>query len=113
MLNGSRSGILLNLTGDRPVLDAVMEKAEQFLLNGLPASDSGTSQSPTPDFRSVDHPWIAAAKEAQKTTNPLRDEGIAVSTQVAYVGEGGRLYDVGDTVTGSVSVVSHYLTTGK
>lgn len=105
--------MLLNLTGDKPVLDAVMEKAENFLLNGIPHSDSGTSQSPTPDFRSIDHPWIAAAREAQMTTNPLRDEGIAVSTQVAYVGEGGRIYDVGDTITGSVSVVSHYLTTGK
>lgn len=37
---------------------------------------------------------------------------IVVSTQVAYVGEGGRLYDVEEEVSASVSVVSHYLTTG-
>lgn len=103
--------MLLNLTGDRSVIDAVMEKAEDFLLNAISPSDSN-SQPPTPDFRSVDHPWIAAAREQQQASNPMRDEGIAVSTQVAYVGEGGRIYDVGETVKGSVSVVSHYLTTG-
>jgi hypothetical protein len=45
--------------------------------------------------------------------DPIRDEGIVVSTQVAYVGEGGQLFERGDTVDGSTSVVSHYLTTGK
>ena len=43
---------------------------------------------------------------------PIKDEGIVVSTQVAYVGEGGQLYENGDKVSGSVSVVSHYLQTG-
>ena len=43
---------------------------------------------------------------------PIIDEGIVVSTQVAYVAEGGQLYDNGDKISGSVSVVSHYLQTG-
>jgi hypothetical protein len=102
--------MLLNLTGDRSVLDAIMEKVENFIENCLPSPDS---ENQTPDFRSVDHPWISAAREDQHQSNPIRDEGIAVSTQVAYVGDGGRIYDVGETVKGSVSVVSHYLTTGK
>jgi hypothetical protein len=46
-------------------------------------------------------------------SDPIQDEGIVVSTQVAYVGEGGRLYDVGEQVGGSTSVVSHHLTTGE
>ena len=41
-----------------------------------------------------------------KISDPVRDEGIAVATQVAYTGEGGRLYNVGEPVKGSVSVVS-------
>ena len=103
--------MLLNLTGDRSVLDAIMDYAEDFLVNGLPV-DLGNPAPPSPDFHSVDHPWIASARADMLQSNPVRDEGIVVSTQVAYVGEGGRLYDVGDTVKGSTSVVSHYLTTG-
>ena len=112
ILNGSRNGMILNLTGDRDVLDAIMVKAEDFLVNSLPV-DLGHPAPPTPDFRSVDHPWIASAKKDMLQSNPVRDEGIVVSTQVAYVAEGGRLYDVEETVSASVSVVSHYLTTGK
>ena len=103
--------MLLNLTGDRSVLDAIMDHADEFLVNGLPV-DLGNPAPPPPDFRSIDHPWVASAREDMRQSNPVRDEGIVVSTQVAYVGEGGRLYDVDDTVKGSVSVVSHYLTTG-
>ena len=112
ILNGNREGMLLNLTGDRSVLDAVMEEAEDFLVNGLPV-DLGNPAPPTPDFRAVEHPWIASAKDEMAKSNPVRDEGIVVSTQVAYVGEGGRMYDVAESVKGSVSVVSHYLTTGE
>ena len=101
----------MNLTGDRSVLDAVMVKAEDFLTNGLPV-DLGNPAPPTPDFRAVEHPWIFEAKSEMVESNPVHDEGIVVSTQVAYVGEGGRLYDVGDQVSASTNVVSHYLTTG-
>ena len=104
--------MLLNLTGDRSVLDAIMEKAEDFLVNSLPV-DLGNPAPPTPDFRSVAHPWIGAAKDEMTKSNPIRDEGIVVSTQVAYVAEGGRLYDVGEEVNASIKVVSHYLTTGR
>jgi presequence protease len=104
--------MLLNLTGDRTVLDAIMDKAEKFLTDGLPAVDLGNEPPKTPDFRSVAHPWIDAAQVDMEANNPIRDEGIVVSTQVAYVGEGGRMYDVGEPVKGSTSVVSHYLSTG-
>jgi len=111
ILNGSRNGMVLNLTGDRTVLDAIMVEAGDFLVNSL-LWDLGHPVPPTPDFRSVDHPWIASAEKEMIQSNPVRDEGIVVSTQVAYVAEGGRLYDVGDPVSASVSVVSHYLQTG-
>eukprot|EP00584_Thalassiosira_punctigera_P001492 CAMPEP_0172534620 /NCGR_PEP_ID=MMETSP1067-20121228/6914_1 /TAXON_ID=265564 ORGANISM="Thalassiosira punctigera, Strain Tpunct2005C2" /NCGR_SAMPLE_ID=MMETSP1067 /ASSEMBLY_ACC=CAM_ASM_000444 /LENGTH=1239 /DNA_ID=CAMNT_0013319433 /DNA_START=10 /DNA_END=3729 /DNA_ORIENTATION=+ len=111
ILNGSRNGMLLNLTGDRIVLDAIMIEAGEFLVNSLPW-DLGHQAPPTPDFRSEDHPWIASASTDMLQSDPVRDEGIVVSTQVAYVAEGGRLYDVGESVSASVSVVSHYLTTG-
>lgn len=104
--------MLLNLTGDRKVLDAIMEQAEEFLANGLPV-DLGNPAPPPPNFAEVEHPWIASARDDMLKSNPVRDEGIVVSTQVAYVGEGGRLYDVDEPVKGSVMVVSHYLTTGK
>ena len=47
------------------------------------------------------------------TSDPVRDEGIVVSTQVAYMAEGGRLYDIEDTGSASTLVVPPYLTAGK
>ena len=111
IINGNRSGMILNLTGDKYVLDAAMEVAEDFLVNKLPV-DLGNPAPPTPDFRSTEHPWVAPAREEMSRAFSSQDEGIAVPTQVAYVGEGGRMYDVGETVSGSASVVSHYLSTG-
>lgn len=111
IINGNRNGMILNLTGDRYVLDSTMEVAEDFLVNKLPV-DLGNPAPPTPDFRSVDHPWVAPAREEMMRAYPSQNEGIAVPTQVAYVGEGGRMYNVGEYVSGSASVVSHYLSTG-
>eukprot|EP00957_Ditylum_brightwellii_P041993 3179856-Ditylum_brightwellii.AAC.1 len=66
-----------------------MEIAEDFLVNKLPV-DLGNPAPPTPDFRSVEHPWVAPAREEMKGAFSSQDEGIAVPTQVAYVAEGGR-----------------------
>lgn len=111
IVNGNRNGMLLDMTGDQSVLDEAMNSAENFLLNMLPL-DLGNPADPAPDFRATEHPWIKAAREEMTSSNPIHDEGIVVSTQVAYVGEGGQLYEPGDDVSGSTSVVSHYLTTG-
>eukprot|EP00804_Cyclotella_cryptica_P023401 CCRYP_000523-RE/>CCRYP_000523-RE protein AED:0.14 eAED:0.14 QI:2217/1/1/1/0.90/0.75/12/690/1071 len=111
VVSGNRSGMLLDLTGDASVIEDAIESAEDFLVNKLPL-DLGNPAPPTPDFRSVEHPWIAAARLEMINSDPVQDEGIVVSTQVAYVGEGGLLYGSGDEVNGSTSVVSHYLTTG-
>ena len=43
---------------------------------------------------------------------PLADEGFVVPTQVSYVGKGGRLYEEGEAVSGSTSVIQKYLGTG-
>ncbi|EJK67475.1 hypothetical protein THAOC_11486 [Thalassiosira oceanica] len=51
ILDGSREGMVLNLTGDEAVLDAATEHAEEFLTNGLPL-DLGRTPDVTPDFRS-------------------------------------------------------------
>lgn len=111
IVNGNRNGMLLDMTGDASVLEEAMESAKNFLLNQLPM-DLGNPAPPTPDFRGTEHPWVKAAREEMMQSNPVQDEGIVVSTQVAYVGEGGQLYEIGDEVSGSTSVVSHYLTTG-
>ena len=103
--------LLTDMTGDRSVLDAAMPEAENFLTNSLPL-DLGKIPPETPNFRKVEHPWVVSASQEMKENDPIRDEGIVVSTQVAYTGEGGRLYDIGEEVSGGTSVVSHYLTTG-
>ena len=103
--------MLLDMTGDASVLEKAIESAEDFLLNKLPL-DLGNLAPPTPDFRVTEHPWIRDARIEMQQSDPIQNEGIVVSTQVAYVGEGGQLYEIGDDVSGSTSVVSHYLTTG-
>lgn len=111
IINGNRNGMILNLTGNRHVLGATMEIVNNFF-NKLPV-DLGNPAPTTPDFRSVDHPWVAPARDEMTKAFSSQDEGIAVPTQVAYAGEGGRMYSVGENVRGSTSVVSHYLSTGQ
>merc|ERR1712216_372511 len=58
------------------------------------------------------HPWAKQAKEKMAAEAPIVDEGFVVPTQVNYVGKGGRLYDVGESVSGATSVISKFLGTG-
>jgi hypothetical protein len=84
ILKGTQSGKLLNLTGDRAVLDTITEKAEDFIANIL--LHTGGPARPTFDFQSEHHPWVAAAFKDIKISDPVRDEGkVVVSTMVPNI----------------------------
>lgn len=103
-----RNGMILDLTGDAAVFEKIGSSVENFLTK-LPGDNQGLKLQ---DFYSEAHPWAQQAKEEMAAKAPLVDEGFVVPTQVSYVGKGGRLYDVGESVSGSTSVISRFLGTG-
>lgn len=114
-LLSSRSHYVVNLSGDRPTLDAAQPALDAFL-QGLDAGPDDTcepfSEAAAPG---LDPPVPAGRRLAEwdlKGAFAAADEGFVVPTQVNYVGKGGRLYEVGEKVSGSASVVSRALRSG-
>lgn len=103
-----RNGMILDLTGDAAVFENIAPSVENFL-NKLPGDKDGEKLQ---NFYAEAHPWAQQAKEEMAVEAPLVDEGFVVPTQVSYVGKGGRLYDVGESVSGSTKVISRFLGTG-
>jgi len=103
-----RDGMILDLTGDASVFEKIGSSVENFL-NKLPGDRQGNKLQ---NFYAEPHPWAKQAREEMTAEAPLADEGFVVPTQVSYVGKGGRLYDVGEPVSGSTSVISRFLGTG-
>ncbi|KAL3816824.1 hypothetical protein ACHAXA_008687 [Cyclostephanos tholiformis] len=108
MLRESKDGMILDLTGDAAVFEKIESSVENFLTK-LPGDSQGSKLQ---NFYSVPHPWAEYAKEKMAASAPVVDEGFVVPTQVSYVGKGGRLFEVGEAVSGSTSVVSRFLGTG-
>mmetsp|Transcript_15469 Transcript_15469/g.23722 ORF Transcript_15469/g.23722 Transcript_15469/m.23722 type:complete len:1104 (+) Transcript_15469:54-3365(+) len=106
--SAARDGMMVDITGDKKVLDTI-EPSVKNLLKKLPGKKSSEKLQ---DFYSEDHPWIVAAKKDMAGNAPMVDEGFIVPTQVSYVGKGGRLFDKGDKISGTASVVARYLRTG-
>jgi len=103
-----RSGMILDITGDKAVMDTIKPSVDAFL-ESLPGDADGEK---LPDFYNTEHPWVIKAKEEMAEVAPLKDEGFVVPTQVSYVGKGGRLYSEGEKIPGSTVVVSKFLRTG-
>jgi len=106
--NKCRDGMILDLTGDAAVFETIGSNVENFLTK-LPGDSQGDKFQ---NFYAEPHPWAKPAKEQMAADSPLVDEGFVVPTQVSYVGKGGRLYDAGEAVSGSTSVISKFLGTG-
>jgi len=103
-----RDGMFLDLTGDVKVLSTVQPSVKK-MLHDLPGDANGEK---LPNFYVEEHPWVTQANKERGENVPLVDEGFIVPTQVSYVGKGGLLYDDGEHIHGSTSVVSKFLRTG-
>ena len=116
LLSSSLDGAILNLSGDRGVLNASKIAVKTFLVNLLPKTRSLPSvpvRDLLPDFSKVDHPWIEQVQKDMKRLNPIKDEAIiAGGATVSYVGKGGIMWNVGDNISGSATVVSKYIQNG-
>jgi len=102
--------MILDITGDASVFEKIDPSVEKFITS-LPG-DSGEGAGTLQDFYAEAHPWAKQAREEMAALAPIADEGFVVPTQVSYVGKGGRLYAVGEEVSGATSVVSRFLGTG-
>jgi len=103
-----RGGMMLDITGDKAVMDKIKPSVDSFL-NALPGDSNGKKPQ---DFYSRVHPWVPEAKKRMAEMVPLIDEGFVVPTQVSYVGKSGMLYEEGERIPGSAAVISRFLRTG-
>jgi presequence protease len=103
-----RNGMILDVTGDDAVLTAIQPSIDKFL-DSLPGDSQG---APSFDFYSDIHPWVPEIKKRMAEFAPIQDEGFVVPTQVSYVGKAGLLYQEGERIPGSASVVARFLRTG-
>lgn len=103
-----RDGMIVDVTGDKAVLESIKPSVDAFL-KGLPGKSDGDK---LPNFYKEEHPWVPRVKELMSKLAPIADEGFIVPTQVSYVGKGGLVFDEGETVTGAAQVVSRFLRTG-
>lgn len=97
--------LAVSLSGEAAVLAATRAAAEAFVAR-LPVAEAAACVS--------NGPTIADMKTggAESLLFPAVDEGFVIPSQVNYVVKGGPLFNPGDRVKGSYSVVSRYLSTG-
>ena len=113
--SANAGGVILNFSGDQNVLDEISIKkffTEELprLQGNIPASER--SKGGLPNFLEVEHPWVAPITSAMSQASDADHEAIVAATKVSYIGEGGRLFEVDELISGSFSVVSRYLSTG-
>lgn len=93
----TKETMVINLSGDKKTLDQA-DVALGTFLSGLPTNAPGESMLET---------W-----KSELAPREFENEGFVVPTQVNYVGKTGRLYEPGERVPGSSSVVARALRTG-
>lgn len=95
--------IIVNLTGDEALLQQALPVVQRFY-DALPKVDASSVPTTT---------LLDAWKQQKDTLQvPLRNEAFVIPSMVNYVGMGGRLFQPGDKVKGSTSVVARFLSTG-
>jgi len=117
IIGPSLDGVILNFSGDQNVVDEAEESMKKFLTEQLPRLHRDTPASDEakgglPNFMEADHPWVAPITSAMSQVSDAEHEAIVAATKVSYIGEGGRLFEVDELISGSFSVVSRYLSTG-
>lgn len=103
-----RSGMLVDITGEKKVLDSIKPSLDNFL-DTLPGDANGDKLV---NFYKKVHPWVPEAKKRMAELAAETNEGFIVPTQVSYVGKSGLLFKEGERVPGSVQVVARFLRTG-
>eukprot|EP01038_Epipyxis_sp_PR26KG_P012907 gene12907-17297_t len=93
-----KGGIVVNLTGDKSILDTSMPTIDTFI-QGIPKASN--------DFK----PKKMLSQWDNSKLLPLQNEAFIIPSQVNYVVKGGTILKPGERVPGSYSVVSRFLST--
>lgn len=116
IIGTSVDGVIINFSGDERVFDAVKGPMRHFLtkqLSLLHKDIPDKARGKLPDFKAVDHPWVAPIQKfMSNATSVDAYEAIIASTKVSYAGMGGTLFELNEPVSGSMSVVSRFLQNG-
>lgn len=104
----SSTETVINLTGDADTLESIQSSVRGFI--GSLNRDS--NRPPLLNFYEIDHPWISKAAQSMAKHSPIRNEGISISSQVSYVGKGGRLFDEGERINGGSCVPLQFIRKG-
>merc|ERR1712127_726966 len=110
IIESLKSGAIFNLTGEKVDVDTVDKNVK---LISLESTQQQTQNQK--NYNAINHPWTAGALEAMKLENQAtggKDIGIVVTSQVSYVSEVGLMYNPGEIVSGSTSVVVQHLKKG-
>jgi len=99
---------VINLTGDLETLESVRESIEGF----VKSLEHGDPNSTPQNFFEVDHPWMVYADKERWDVSLIRDESIAISSQVSYIGTGGMMYNEGEKVNGQSCAPLQFLKKG-
>jgi presequence protease len=64
-----------------------------------------------PDFGQLEHPWVSKGlhRMESEVDHEQSNQAIIVPTRVNHVGKGGRLYEIGERISGADTVVTSYL----
>jgi len=135
-----KDGLIINLTGDEDTLKTAQPELKKFIekLAGDESSDSDTTSEAAPPLKNPllakiagavedaagivekaaaghegeQHPWLEEALETLKAKQQTPvDEALLVPTQVSYVAKGNKVYEIGEKVHGSSSVITSWLST--
>ena len=94
----TKGSMVVNLSGDKTTLAKAAPAVEAFLA-GLPSTEQAGE-------------CLLESWKSDLAPRAKDNEGFVVPTQVNYVGKTGRLYEPGERVPGSASVVARALRTG-
>jgi hypothetical protein len=92
-----KGGVVINLTGNKALLEAVRPAVDEFI-GKIPAEG--------PKKAKLAEGWSKASLLTSE------NEGFSMPSQVNYVVKGGQIFKPGEKIKGSYSVASRFLSTG-
>lgn len=99
--------VVINLTADESVIATTLPFVDKFY-SSLPAS--AATDATSTKKKSLVQTWQQQQQAQQQQTK--KNEAFVIPSLVNYVGLGGQIYSPGETVKGSLSVATRFLSTG-
>lgn len=97
--------VVINLTADESVIETTLPFVDKFY-STLPSSTDTTIE------KSLVQTWQEKQVHDNDSKNNKRNEAFVIPSLVNYVGLGGHIFSPGETVKGSLSVATRFLSTG-